>query len=368
MHNSLTVLEGVTTQPSLAGVPRWELYRLLSDPVRVRLLALTSAEELSVGELAELLREGFPKVSRHAAALREAGLVAARKQGTWVLLRLSPQVADDAVVADALAAGRASCERDGTWAQAAHVVEARDHKAREFFARGGKPLAEGPPGEMASYLAALSPLLPMRRLAVDAGCGDGSLLEVLSPLFARVIAVDRSSAQLDLARERAARRGFENVTFVVSEIDGPEPKKAVEAEVGSLSGADVVFASRILHHASSPKKALSALADLARPPRAGAGGGAVIVLDYALHEDVEFRDAQADLWLGFAPDDLEKLAVEAGLLGVTLRTLPAGFRGQGPDRHLDWIVASGTRGASSRPIFAPSSATPTDSREPSSHD
>ena len=341
-----------TSGASLAGVPRWELYRLLSDPVRVRLLALTSAEELSVGELAELLREGFPKVSRHAAALRDAGLVAARKQGTWVLLRLSPQVADDPVVADALAAGRASCERDGTWALATRVVEARDHKAREFFARGGKPLVDGPPPELAAYLAALAPLIPRRKLAVDAGCGDGGLLEVLSPLFERVIAVDRSSAQLELAEERAARRGFDNVEFVVSEIDGPEPRSAVRARAGQASGADVVFASRILHHASSPKKALTALVELARPGEMGARGGAVIVLDYALHEDVEFRDAQADLWLGFADDDLIKLAREAGLDDVTMRTLPAGFRGQGPDRHLDWIVASGSRAAE----VAPSSA------------
>ncbi len=52
---------------ALHAVPRWELYRLLADPVRVRLLALTSEEELSVGELSDLLRESQPKVSRHAA-------------------------------------------------------------------------------------------------------------------------------------------------------------------------------------------------------------------------------------------------------------------------------------------------------------
>ena len=56
--------------------------------MRPRLLALASAEELAVGELAELLREGQPKISRHAAALRDAGLLAGRKQGTWMLLRL----------------------------------------------------------------------------------------------------------------------------------------------------------------------------------------------------------------------------------------------------------------------------------------
>lgn len=81
---------------------RAELYRLLADPVRLRLLALASVEELGVGELAELLGEGQPKVSRHATALRDAGLLSARRQGTWTLLRLASGATADAVVADAV--------------------------------------------------------------------------------------------------------------------------------------------------------------------------------------------------------------------------------------------------------------------------
>src|SRR3954470_14484025 len=107
---------------ALAAASRWELYRLLADPVRPRLLALTSAEELAVGELAELLREGQPKISRHAAALRDAGLLAGRKQGTWTLLRLAPGAADDAVVADAVRAGLASCRADGTLSRVDEVL------------------------------------------------------------------------------------------------------------------------------------------------------------------------------------------------------------------------------------------------------
>ncbi|HLM72241.1 MAG TPA: hypothetical protein VK459_06110, partial [Polyangiaceae bacterium] len=54
------------TNGAPAAAERWELYRLLADPVRPRLLALAAAEELAVGELAELLGEGQPKISRHA--------------------------------------------------------------------------------------------------------------------------------------------------------------------------------------------------------------------------------------------------------------------------------------------------------------
>src|SRR3954451_23769329 len=89
---------------------RWELYRLLAEPVRLRLLALAAEEELTIGELAELLREGQPNVSRHVAPLRKAGLVSVRKHGTRVLVQLADHAHRDAVVADGLAAGRELCE------------------------------------------------------------------------------------------------------------------------------------------------------------------------------------------------------------------------------------------------------------------
>ena len=48
---------------------RWELYRLLGEPRRLRLLGLTSEVELSIGELAELTREAQPNVSLGVAPL-----------------------------------------------------------------------------------------------------------------------------------------------------------------------------------------------------------------------------------------------------------------------------------------------------------
>src|SRR5512143_2333518 len=101
------------TSAALADA-RWQLYRILADPVRLRLLALTAETELSVGELAELLHQTQPNVSRHAGPLRQAGLVADRRDGTRTLLRLTEGARDDAVVLDALAEGHRLCEKDGS--------------------------------------------------------------------------------------------------------------------------------------------------------------------------------------------------------------------------------------------------------------
>jgi len=341
---------------------RWELYRLLADPMRPRLLALASVEELAVGELAELLREGQPKISRHTAALRDAGLLSARRQGTWTLLRLAPSAGDDPVVADAIRAGLDACRADGTLARVDELLEARDAATREFFARAGRPARLGPPHELGAYLTALAPLIPHRRLAIDAGSGDGSLLEVLAPIFERVIALDRSGAQLALAAERIKKRDFGNVTLVEGELDGPEVRAALRAIAGEHGGADVVFASRVLHHAPVPARAMRALAELARPAsgeeRAANAerGGVVCVLDYEAHDDQALCEQQADLWLGFEPAEIERLARDAGLVDIHQQRLPVAWQGEGPDRHLTWQLLTAFRGA--RPEAAPAKHAP----------
>jgi hypothetical protein len=83
---------------------------------------------------------------------------------------------------------------------------------------------------------------------------------------------------------------------------------------------------------------------LARP------GGRVVVLDYLPHDDEALRDEQADVWLGFEPEDLAQQARDAGLSPVTALPLPAGFAKNAIDGHLGWLlfVASRPRAAAVR--------------------
>jgi ArsR family transcriptional regulator len=74
----------VTIKPDL-------FFKALSDPTRLRTLTLLSVEgELCVCELTHALNEIQPKISRHLAQLREAGLVLDRRQGQWIYYRLNP--------------------------------------------------------------------------------------------------------------------------------------------------------------------------------------------------------------------------------------------------------------------------------------
>lgn len=313
---------------AVASDRRWELYKLLSEPVRLQLLALAEEEELAIGELAELLGEGQPNVSRHVKPLKARGLLTMRKQGTRALVHLAEGAASDPVVADALASGRELCEETGSLERVAAIVAARDAASRVFFAKPGETDGPNLPLELPAYLTALAPLIERRRLAVDVGTGEGGLLDVLAPVFEDVIALDRSSAQLERARTRLTQRGYSNVELVEAELDDAKVRRDVIAR----GGADAVFASRVLHHAPRPGEVLLALTELAAP------GGAIVIIDYRTHDDERMREHQADLWLGFDDEELTRLAHSAGLTNPTLTTIPAVRCGGGPDGHLDWQV------------------------------
>lgn len=313
-------------QPAAPGFDsRWQLYRLLSDPFRLRLLALASVEELALGELAELLEESQPNLSRHSAPLRQAGLLAERKQGTRTLVRLPSSALADAVVRDAVQAGRTLCEQDGSLERIAAIVRGRDEKTREFFARAPRDSGElGLSPELPAYLVAFGALLPDRGLAVDAGTGDGVLLDLLAPTFARVVGVDRSSAQLERAARRVRQRGYQNVELVQAELGAPE----LLARVGG--GADVVVAARMLHHAPLPRVALGELYGLLRP------GGRLLIIDYARHTDEHMAAAQADVWLGFEARELLELSGEAGFEDARVVPIPHSYAAAAADGHVGW--------------------------------
>lgn len=65
-----------------------KLFLALSHPMRLRLLQLLGAREVCVCELVEALHQPQPKISQHLATLRNAGVVAARREGKWMHYRI----------------------------------------------------------------------------------------------------------------------------------------------------------------------------------------------------------------------------------------------------------------------------------------
>jgi DNA-binding transcriptional ArsR family regulator len=90
------------------------LFLALSDTTRLKLIGLMADGEVSVGYLAESIGESQPKVSRHLAYLRTAGLVATRRDGKHIFYGL--EWPSDDVAGNVMAAviGSKSAERQNT--------------------------------------------------------------------------------------------------------------------------------------------------------------------------------------------------------------------------------------------------------------
>src|SRR5688572_7114925 len=120
------------------------LLRALADLTRLRIMRLLAHMELAVGELAQVLGQSQPRVSRHVAILCDSGLAERRREGSWVFLRQTISADSARPLAAALARMLALAE-DEDEAFAARCSEDRRHLAAiragrekhagEFFAR-----------------------------------------------------------------------------------------------------------------------------------------------------------------------------------------------------------------------------------------
>ena len=60
------------------------LFQAFADPTRIRIVILLGGGELCVCQIVYVLGMSQPKISRHLAILRDAGMVSDRKDGRWV--------------------------------------------------------------------------------------------------------------------------------------------------------------------------------------------------------------------------------------------------------------------------------------------
>jgi len=90
----------VATPSPSHDLPR--LFAALADRTRLRLLNLMNGQEVCVCYFVEILKQSQPKISRHLAYLRRAGIVSARREGKWMHYRIArPSDTGAAAILDA---------------------------------------------------------------------------------------------------------------------------------------------------------------------------------------------------------------------------------------------------------------------------
>jgi ubiquinone/menaquinone biosynthesis C-methylase UbiE len=285
------------------------IWQTLSDPTRLRLLALLAEEELSVAELQEILHLGQSRISTHLSVLRAADLVEPRREGKHTYYSLAKNLAPKA--SELLKAAESTLEEipDAAKDSAALkvVLEKRRSAAREYFnriaGRLGKSFCPGRSwAEIGPLLAQLIPHV----IVADLGAGEGWLAQLLAQNAAHVIAIDNSPKMVAFARAEFKKKKISNIEYRLGDIAEPP------IDPGTI---DIAILSQTLHHAVNPAQSIAAAAKLLKP------GGRLVILDLNQHQFDKSRKLYGDYWLGFSEVDLRQWLKDAGLEKIRVQLL-----------------------------------------------
>jgi ArsR family transcriptional regulator len=302
----------------------WDLLKTLSDPTRVRLLALVMREELSVAELQEILGMGQSRISSQLALLRQVGLVADRREGKKAFYSLRPglppeqaallNAAVGAVAQQpAVAEDRENLER---------VLQKRRRHAEEYFnliaGRLGKQHCPGRSWEAIGHLALrLTPPI----VVADLGAGEGLISQLLARRAKQVWCIDNSPRMVEVGADLARRNGLENLTYKLGDIEKvPLPDHSV----------DLAILSQALHHAQRPQAAVNEAFRILRP------GGQILILDLNEHGFEKARELYADVWLGFKEKTVHALLQRSGFTQIDVAIVAR----EAAEPHFETILAS----------------------------
>ena len=134
------------TEPAATLIPGTliDVLRALADPTRLRIMRLLTRMELAVGELAQVLDQSQPRVSRHIRILAEAGLAERRREGSWVFVRGVPGTGDASLasaVAGLIARGEAGDPAFAAQAEADRLRPGHGRRANPGHAAYEHPTA-----------------------------------------------------------------------------------------------------------------------------------------------------------------------------------------------------------------------------------
>lgn len=291
-----------------------DIFRALGDPTRLRIIYLLRAMELAVGEIAQVVGQSQPRVSRHVRILAEAGLVERRKEGNWVFLRLGrgSAIAPFLTLFDQLAPS----ESEQLWQKAdlarlAAVRADRSRAAESYFAEHAEKWdairsLHVPERDVERAMTALLEAEPIGHL-LDIGTGTGRMIELFGPLADQVTALDRSPDMLRIARAKLPEDAGGKYALVLGDF-GALPL--------AQGDADTVVLHQVLHYAQAPE------AVIAEAARVTAAGGRVLIADFDAHEREELRLRDQHARLGFSDDQMESWFAQAGLDLDRVESLP----------------------------------------------
>ena len=273
------------------------LLRLLSDPTRVRLLALLEREELTVAELSGVLRLAQPRVSTHLAKLKEAGLVRDRRAGVSAYYRFNPELEPkSAALLHALRANVSDGLIDDDAKRLPTILAQRARAEGWADTVAGDMERHYSPGRTWEALARTLTGLIDSGDVLDIASGDGVLAELLAPHARSILCVDASERVVIAARARL--KAFANVEVRAGDMHA--------LDLGARR-FDLVLLTHALTYSDRPAKVVAEAARVLRP------GGRLLATTLARHNHRAAVEPFDHRNLGFREEELREFATKAGL-------------------------------------------------------
>ena len=301
--------------------------RALSDPTRLRIVALLEKDELSVVELQEITRMGQSRISTHLGLLQDAGLVQSRREGKRTFYKLAQPANGTAgeVMQLAVRGSRELPEHQSDQINLKRILNRRQEQAQVFFnqvaGRFDRVYGTGRSWQAFGHL--LLRILPPLVVA-DLGAGEGLLSELLARRCRKVIAVDNSEKIVAFGAAKAKKNNLKNLEFRLGDLQNPP----IDSE-----SVDLVVLSQALHHAEEPAKAIASAHKILRPH------GQIMILDLLKHRFERAHELYGDRWLGFPESDLQRWLEAAGFKAIEVSVVA---REEQPP-HFETVLASGQR-------------------------
>lgn len=280
--------------------------RALSDPTRLRIVALLETVELSVNELQEVTHMGQSRISTHLGLLQDAELVQSRREGKRTFYRIN-QNADSTArefIGVAVRGAKEMPEHAADEVNLKRILARRNDQQQLYFNQiaGRFDRSYGPGRSWQAFGQMLLRVLPPLVVA-DLGAGEGLLSELLARRCKKVIAVDNSEKIVAFGAAKAKKNGLKNLEFRLGNLQAPP----IDAH-----SVDLVVLSQALHHAEEPDKTITACHGILKP------GGQIMILDLLKHTFEQARELYGDRWFGFPESDLQRWLEAAGFKNIEI--------------------------------------------------
>jgi len=286
--------------------------KAVGEETRLRILKLLIKSELNVQDIATILGQSQPRVSRHLKLLDESGLIKRSREGNWVYCKLK-QDTDLIKLIDFV--GNDGFDNDETikldLMRLNELKNKRQLASVDYFNHIAHDWDEISKLHINSdqieknIIDILKDRNSYKKI-IDFGTGTGRMLEILNNYYKEAIGIDNNRHMLSMARSRIESLELKNCEIRYSDIT---------KTLFNSNSIDLVLIHQVLHYFDNPHDVINEASRLLKV------NGEVLIIDFSSHSIELLRNKYSHRRLGFTSDQMNELLKKNNIKVIEFREL-----------------------------------------------